>query len=152
MTSLRDIFEEARRLDGPLSDRLTHYAAGFRQEAPDLAAAYDQFVSRLQAAEAGDNAPKVGDALLPFALPDQSGALVASDALIGTGPLVISFNRGHWCSFCRLEVASLANLEERVRSAGATLVSITPEIAQYARLLRSGAGLGWPVLIDVDLA
>jgi peroxiredoxin len=152
MTSLRDIFEEARRLDGPLSDRLTHYAAGFRQEAPDLAAAYDQFVARLQAAEAGDNAPNTGDALPPFALPDQSGALVASDALIGMGPLVVSFNRGHWCSFCRLEVASLAGLEARVRSAGAMLVSITPERAQYARLLRSGAGLGWPVLVDVDLA
>jgi peroxiredoxin len=59
---------------------------------------------------------------------------------LGSGPLVIGLSRGHWCSFCRLEVFALADLEARLRAAGATLVSITPERVQYARMLRARKG------------
>jgi peroxiredoxin len=152
MSSLTDIFEEARRMEGSLASRLLHYAAGLGQAAPALALAYEAFITRLRAAEAGEGAPKVGEALPPFLLPDQESSLVSSEELIASGPLVVSFNRGHWCSFCKLELLALADLDARVRAAGATLVSITPERAQFARTLRSQTGLGWPVLTDVDLA
>lgn len=152
MTSLTKIFEEARRLDGPLAGRLSYYARGLGQAAPELAGAYQAFIARLKAAEAGVGAPDTGDVLPPFLLPAQTGKLVASRELLETGPLVISFNRGHWCSFCRLEVLSLGALGERLTEFGASLVSITPERASYAGILKQRTGFGWPVLADVDLA
>lgn len=152
MTSLTDIFEEARRLAGPLATRLDHYARGLAREAPELAGAYEAFIARLKAAEAGVGTPKIGDRLPPFLLPEHSGQLVASNELLEAGPLVISFNRGHWCSFCRLEILSLENLGYRLRNMGAGLVSITPERATYAETLSQRTGFSWPVLADVDLA
>ena len=152
MTSLGEIFEEARRLGGPLAERLAHYASGLGREAPGLAGAYEAFVARLEFAEAGTGAPKTGDVLPPFLLPDQSGSLVASLDLLQSGPLVISFNRGHWCSFCRLEVLSLAELGERLAEIKSGLVSITPERVEYSATLRERTGFSWPVLADVDLA
>ncbi|MEZ5923626.1 MAG: peroxiredoxin-like family protein [Hyphomicrobiaceae bacterium] len=152
MTSLGAIFEEARRLDGPLADRLTYYAQGLGRDAPGLASAYATFIDRLRVAEAGTDAPMPGDALPPFLLPDQSGSLVASPDLLQSGPLVISFNRGHWCSFCRLEVLALAQLSERLAGLRTRLVSITPERAIYAQALREQTGFSWPVLTDIDLA
>lgn len=152
MTTLTEIFEEARRREGPLAERLSLYAAALSQQVPELAQAYDAFIGRLLAAEAGATAPGPGDPLPPFLLPDQTGRLVSSEAFTRQGPLVISFNRGHWCSFCRLEVSSLAGLDEALRRLGANLVSITPERAIYAETLRQQTGLGWPVLADVDLA
>lgn len=152
MTSLGEIFEEARRLGGPLAERLSHYARGLGREAPALAGAYEAFIARLEAAEAGIGAPRAGDVLPPFLLPDQSGALVGLADLLRPGPLVISFNRGHWCSFCRLEILTLAELRERLAELEASLVSITPERAEYSAALRSQTGFTWPVLADIDLA
>lgn len=152
MTSLAEMFEDACRLDGPLARRLDHYTLGLGREAPELASAYEAFVARLMAAEAGVGAPKIGDALPPFLLPEQSGQLVASHELLEAGPMVVSFNRGHWCSFCRLEVLSLELLSEQLQLMGAGLVSITPERATYAEILKQQTGFGWPILADVDLA
>lgn len=152
MTSLGKIFLEASRLEGPLSQRLAHYASGLGREAPGLAGAYEAFIARLKAAEVGTGAPKDGDLLPQFLLPDQSGSLIAGLDLLQSGPLVISFNRGHWCSFCRLEVLTLAELGVRLAKMNAGLVSITPERAQYSATLRERTGFSWPVLADVDLA
>lgn len=152
MTSLSEVFEYARRLDGPLAERLAHYADGLGREVPELASAYEAFIARLMVAEAGVDAPKIGDALPPFLLPEESGQLYSSHELLEAGPLIISFNRGHWCSFCRLEVMSLGSLDDRLRGIGASLVSITPERASYASLLKQRTGFTWPVLVDVDLA
>ena len=152
MTSLGEIFEEARRLEGPLARRLAYYAGGLGTESPALAGAYEAFIARLKAAEAGAGVPGTGDELPLFLLPDQSGALVASRNLLQEGPLVVSFNRGHWCSFCRLEILALAQLHERLVARRARLVSITPERAEYSAALRERTGFPWPVLADVDLA
>src|SRR5579871_4925205 len=109
VATLAEAFQEARMLEGPLRLRLAHYAAATRAIAPQLADAYDNLVASLVSGEAGSTAPRVGDVMPPFLLPSEDGHLLSSSAIFAQGPTVISFNRGHWCPYCRLEVSSLAD-------------------------------------------
>lgn len=143
-------FEAARALTAPLKARLEHFAAALRERRPEVAEAYQSLIETLRSGEAGAAAPKDGDALPAFLLPDETGRLVASAELLSEGPLVISFNRGNWCSFCQLELVALAESHPEVRRRGGEIVSITPETATYGRRLKARLGLPFPVLSDID--
>lgn len=145
-------FGEARRMAAPLNDRLAHYAARHREGGGPVPAAYDRLVERLKGAGAGAGAPAVGVPMPDFLLPDDQGRLVALEALLAQGPLVISLNRGHWCSFCRLELACLAEHEEAIGRLGGRVVSIIPERRIFAQRLKAELGLPFPVLSDMDNA
>jgi peroxiredoxin len=143
-------FEAALALDAALSDRLAAYDAMLHRRSPATWAAYEAFVARLKALGVGANAPSAGDRLPPFVLPDETGRLVASADLLDRGPLVVSLNRGNWCPYCALELGSLAELHDAIVANGATLVSITPEIATFNRRLRNRLALDFAVLTDLD--
>jgi peroxiredoxin len=108
-------------------------------------------VARLQASEAGFGTPQVGEAFPEFLLPDERGRLVASDVLLAAGPLVISFNRGHWCPFCRLELRALNEIAPQVAALGASLIAVTPERSTYTSQTKADNRLSFPVLSDLDL-
>lgn len=149
-TTIAEVFAEAKALDAPLAVKLEHYAEALREFAPHVAAAYDRLVARLVAGEVGASAPRVGQAMPAFLMPNQAGHLVHSDALFAAGSTVLSFNRGHWCPFCRLEVSSLAAVADRVTSCGGRIVSITPEPAPLLRKLREETGATFTFLSDID--
>ena len=48
-----------------------------------------------------------GEPFPPFLLPDQDGRLVSFEELLGRGPVVAAFVRGHWCPYCQLNVTAL---------------------------------------------
>ena len=56
-------------------------------------------VGRLKAHDAGEAAPKPGERMPPFAMPDDKGQLVTLDDLLKEGPLAMNFHRGHWCPY-----------------------------------------------------
>jgi peroxiredoxin len=117
---------------------------------PPIANAYQSIVDRLHAGNAGSSGPKKGDLLAPFQMPDDQGRLVRSTDLLAKGPLVISMNRGQWCSFCRIELNELQENLPEIEGLGASIVAISPEIRPYADKLRERCGLTFPVLCDVD--
>jgi peroxiredoxin len=119
-------------LRGPLALRLAAYTARLASEAPSFHAAYDSLVERLRAGRTAAGAPVVGDRMPPFALPDPDGRLHWSDALTRDGPLVVSFNRGGWCPYCRIEIDALSAAAPSVTALGGRLVSIVPDRAAYA--------------------
>jgi peroxiredoxin len=82
-----------------------------------------------------------------FVLPSDVGTLVRLDEL---GPVVISFNRGHWCPLCRLELAALTRVHERTKILGGQIVSIVPERQPFARKIKSDFKVPFPVLSDMD--
>src|SRR4051794_2874420 len=92
----------------PLEIRLSAYREQSRRNRPDFAKAYDDLVERLAALDRGNMGPQVGDPLPPFRLPDESGQLVSLGSMLDQGPVVVSFNRGHWCPYCKLELRALA--------------------------------------------
>lgn len=147
--------EEAWKLvdcsDGPLDTRLAKFVEQARELAPQLMRAYDNFVDRLSRAEAGANAPGVGDAMPDFVLPDQNGRLFNLQEFLAEGPLIISFNRGHWCKFCRMELRSLAKAHDDLMHVGAQIVSIVPDTGEFAANLIESNALPFKILVDVDL-
>lgn len=147
VAALEETFQQVRDMDIPLAARLKAIADKVREQSPEFADAVDDFVGRLEAAQAGHSAPQVGDRMPPFTLPDQDGRLVNMDELLAEAPLIVAFYRGHWCPYCRLNMVGMAEIQDKV--APARIVAITQETRQYTRTLRAEAGAEFPFLSDV---
>ena len=130
----------------PLSDLLDRC----RGEATEWEPLYDDFVDRLRRSQAGRESLKVGDRLPDFGLPNSRGLLVRSQDLVARGPLVVSFNRGGLCPFCRSELTAWAQHIETLNGLGARFVAITGEVGGRAERLRQEIGLDAEMLCDVD--
>jgi peroxiredoxin len=147
---LEETTERCRNLDAPLAGRLQAFADEVRALSTEFAETVDRMVDRLKAAGAGENAPKPGEPMPEFMLPDQNGHLVSLSELTARGPVVVAFHRGHWCPYCRITADALARIHESVRQLGAELVVITPEIERFNAELRSAVGARFPILSDMD--
>ncbi len=123
-----------------------------RTDYPDFANAYDRLVARLVAGSAGSSAPKAGDVLPPFMLPDEEGRLVGLGDFGAAKSVVISLNRGHWCTYCRVELESMRRIDEEVRRRGGAMLAITPDRQRYMRKLKEELDLPFPLLSDMDNA
>jgi peroxiredoxin len=137
--------------DTSLSTKLSAYREQSKARRPDFAVAYDQLVGRLESLERGEVGPGIGDPMPDFALPNENGQLVSLRSLLRSGPLVISFNRGHWCPYCTLELRSLAANFGRIQQLGAGVVSIMPDSARFTVDYAKSNELPFPVLSDIDL-
>lgn len=96
-----------------------------------------------QALKAGDDAPD-------FFLPDDRGRLVALQALLERGPVVLAFVGGSWCSFCVAKLKALNSALEARGPPTPTLVAITPETGAHPRRMRAAHQLDCVILSDVD--
>jgi peroxiredoxin len=135
-----------------LTARLADYDRELLVRDPEWSQAYDDLVRRLQDAHSGSWSPSAGEPFPYFMLPDENGHLVAFDDLIASGPLVISFNRGHWCNYCRLELSALQAIAPYIRGCGASIVSITPELPAFWQPSKEESGITYPLLCDLDLS
>jgi peroxiredoxin len=136
--------------DATLAARLDRYAATLRELNQPFADAVDRLVSRLQSVTAGNEAPKVGEVMPPFLLPDENGHLLALEDLVAKGPLVVAFRRGHWCPYCQLSTEALARIQGPVADSGGSIVVISPENSAHARLLKWRSQAQFPILSDMD--
>ena len=153
-TKLSEILEESlvrcRDLEAPLADRLQAFANELRRLDPRFDAAIDALVGRLAETHAGATAPKVGEPMPAFLLPDDQGRLVRLEDLLGKGPVALAFNRGHWCPYCRINVDALARAEKEVAAEHRHVAAIVPDRQKFAVWLRSEAKAPFPVLTDID--
>jgi peroxiredoxin len=150
--ALNEAFRKADALSAPLDERLDLYLGESRKLLPDLETTYDELVARIEANGADILVPAVGDRLPEFLMTDNEGRLVDLASLIEKGPVVISFNRGPWCDYCGLELHALARAYPHILAAGGDVVSVVPETAKYAQVLKDTRGLPFRVLTDLDLA
>ncbi|MGQ0673768.1 MAG: peroxiredoxin-like family protein [Hyphomicrobium sp.] len=142
--------ERCRSLDAPLAGRLQAFADEVRSLSAEFAAVVDRMVERLKASGAGAAAPKPGEPMPEFMLPDQSGRLIRLSEFLERGPLVVAFHRGHWCPYCRINADALHRVHGEIEARGGELVAITPEIERFNAELRSAVGARFPVLSDID--
>src|SRR5215813_14550503 len=147
---LEDAFVRCRNLEAPLADRLQAFANELRRVGPGFAAAVDMLVSRLAECDAGATAPRVGEPMSTFLLPDDQGRLVRLEDLLNQGPVALAFNRGHWCPYCRINIAALARAEEEVAAEHRHVAAIVPDRQRFAAWLKSDAKAPFPVLTDMD--
>jgi len=137
-------------MDASVNERLGVIADAVRAIDPAFASAVDDLIDRLKASGAGSAAPQVGEPMPAFILPDQSGALVNLDQALSQGPVAVSFHRGSWCPYCRLNTIALAEANKEARAIGAQLVAITPDLQKFTNALKSEAGAQFPILTDMD--
>lgn len=139
-----------REMDATLAQRLQALADDVRALNPEFAEGVDRLILRLKSDGAGEGAPGPGDPMPPFMLPNQDGSLVSLDRLLDNGPVVVSFHRGHWCPYCRINADALAKIEPEVSERGGQIVAITPELEEFTSELKSDANARFPVLTDLD--
>jgi peroxiredoxin len=145
-----EAFAQISAMEAPLHRKLAAYADSMRELNSPFAAAYDRLVARLKAGEAGRTAPAIGEIMPDFLLPDGEGRLRSLADFLATGPLVMSFNRGHWCPFCRLELRALAEVRADLDACKARIISIMPENQLFAARLRPLLHGHVEVLSDID--
>jgi peroxiredoxin len=75
---------------------------------------------------------------------------VSLENLLRVGPVAITFHRGHWCPYCRINTKALAEAQSKIAAAGAQIVAITPDRQQFAVALKHDSKMHYPVLIDMD--
>jgi peroxiredoxin len=143
-------FLYCRDMDASLSERLETFANVARTLRPEMQEAVDRMVERLRASSAGEAAPKRGESMPPFALPDETGRLISLDSLLVAGPVAVTFHRGHWCPYCRINTRVLSEAQEKIRAEGAQIVAIMPERQQFAAAFKRDAAIHYPVLTDID--
>lgn len=149
-STLADAFADICTSAAPLNERLSAYADRLRELNFPFAEAYDILIARVLSGEVGSNAPAVGDKMPDFILPGRDGGVVSLEDVTRRGPAVISFNRGHWCSFCKIELHTLAEHHDYIVAAGGELVSIIPERQQFATPLRKLTLDKFQILSDID--
>ena len=83
-----------------------------------------------------------------FTLPDVHGRAVTLSALLGQGPVVLTFYRGEWCPYCNLQLRAYEAILPQIRELGASLVAVSPQTPDYSLTTTEQKGLTFPVLSD----
>ena len=147
--TLDQAFRRVRDLDVSLQEQLRTFAETLRREHPEFAAAVERLVIRLRRYGAGEAAPKIGDPMPPFVLPNANTQMVSLEELLDRGPVAVTFHRGHWCPYCRININALVEAHNAL-PAGAEIVAIMPDRQKFVAELKSQSQVPFPILSDVD--
>ena len=146
-----DASNEAEVRHPTLNARLAAYRRESARLRPAFAKVYDELIARLDVLDSGEVGPKIGEPLPDFNLPDENGSWCRWRRCCESGPAVISFNRGHWCPYCKLELRSLAAIDDRDQTTRrACRLDHAGQRAIHRRLCEAER-LPFPVLSDIDL-
>lgn len=107
-------------------------------------------LAKLQDSGLVEAAPKAGDKLKDFNLPNATGEIRDMAELRKNGPVVVTFYRGGWCPYCNLELRAYQEFLPQIKEAGATLVAITPELPDESLTTSERHQLEFEVLTDVN--
>jgi peroxiredoxin len=146
--ALHDAFVECRDMDAALSERLDKFADTVRRLDPAFQDAVDRLIARLNKNKVGDTSPAPGDVMPPFMLPDETGTLINLSKLLEKGPVAVTFHRGYWCPYCRINTSALAEVQEQIASDGGQLVAISPDLQEFTVEWKSDSGVHFPLLTD----
>jgi peroxiredoxin len=134
-----------------LNQKLAAFRAKDERRFPQFAEAYDRLVAHLDALTQGRVGPPIGDQMPDFLLPDQNGTLLSLRSMLSRGPVVISFNRGHWCPYCKIDLRGLAAIAPEAARLGGRIVSIMPDRADVLNEAFAHGASPFPILTDIDL-
>ncbi len=148
--SLDEAFVRCRDLDASLAEQLAAFVEAVRRLTPDFADAVERLVVRLRQSGAGEAAPRPGEPMPDFVLPDENGHLVSLKDLLGRGPVAVTFHRGHWCPYCRISINALARTHGRIVADGGQIVAIAPDRQHYVAELKADSTVPFPILTDLD--
>jgi peroxiredoxin len=147
---LEEAFVQCRDMDASLAERLQAFADAVRELGPIFQSSVDDLVARLRAHDVGDNSPKPGEKMPDFVLPDEKGQLVSLGQLLEKGPVAVTFHRGHWCPYCRINTRALAEAQEQIAAQGGQVAAIMPDRQHFTAELKAQSEAPFPILTDID--
>jgi len=147
---LEEAFVQCRDMDASLAERLQAFADAVRRLGPNFQDAVDDLVARLKEHEVGETAPKPGEKMPSFVLPDERGQLVSLEKLLEEGPVAVTFHRGHWCPYCRINTRALAEAQGQIAAEGGRVAAIMPDREHFTAGLKAESDAPFPILIDFD--
>lgn len=103
----------------------------------------------LMNSSSGDLALNKGHQVKDFTLQNARGTTTTLSELLAQGPMVLSFYRGGWCPFCNLEFKALHDILPEIKSYGAQLVGVSPELPDQSMKTVERHQLKFEVLSDV---
>lgn len=83
-------------------------------------------------------------------LKDSEGADVQLAEMYAKGPVVVTFYRGGWCPHCNKALRALDDMREQFEAAGATIVAISPEMADHTAETARKNETEFMVLVDAE--
>jgi peroxiredoxin len=147
---LHEAYLQARDMDASLGERLQAFADAVRHLRPHFQDAVDKLVARLKEQGVGETAPMPGEPMPPFVLPDETGHLVSLDKLFDKGPVAITFHRGYWCPYCRINTRALAQAQDEIIAEGGQIAAIMPDQQHFTAELKAESDAPFPILTDID--
>ena len=147
---LHEAYLQARDMDASLGERLQAFADAVRHLRPHFQDAVDKLVARLKEQGVGETAPMPGEPMPPFVLPDETGHLVSLDKLLDKGPVAITFHRGYWCPYCRINTRALAQAQDEIIAEGGQIAAIMPDQQHFTAELKAESDAPFPILTDID--
>src|SRR4029450_6783262 len=122
-----------------LAERLQAFADAVRRLGPHFQVAVDDLVARLRQHDVGENAPKPGETMPNFVLPDESGQLVSLDRLVQKGPVAVTFHPG-----------PRGEETDQIAGEGGQVAAIIPDREHFTAELKVESGAPFPILTDFD--
>jgi peroxiredoxin len=122
-------------------------ATNISEEAKAIMAEADR---ALQKSGIHERAVNVGQRVPLFELPDHTGSVVRMYEFLEKGPVVLMFYRGGWCPYCNLQLQAMEAEAAEIKELGATLLAITPDLADDTAQSVTEHALSFPVLTDKD--
>lgn len=93
----------------------------------------------------------VNDMAPDFTAIDQSGDQVNLRKELTKNSVILVFYRGQWCPYCNKELKALEDSLQYIRSKGATVIAITPELPENILKTIEKTKASYPVLYDEGL-
>ena len=124
---------------------------------PERLAITERFAAELQSSGIAQRILPVGSPAPAFELPlaaattlgaTTSGRRVRSSDLLALGPLVVVFFRGRWDPYCTTTLEAWQSTLPALRSRGALLVAVSPQLPRQNDFLVQQHALTFPLLSD----
>ena len=132
-----------------LADRIAALNNDLAGQVPaEVLATFGREIEALARSGIASSGLREGTLAPDFTLPDVYGRAVTLSALLGQGPVVLTFYRGEWCPYCNLQLRAYETILPQIRELGVSLVAVSPQTPDQSLTTTEQKGLTFPVLSD----
>ena len=94
---------------------------------------------------------EIGDPMPDFILPDESWRARQPRKPVRVGPVAVTFHRGHWCPYCRINTRALAEAQTKIARGRARRSWRSCRTARNSpSRFKHDLKMHYPVLTDMD--
>ncbi|MGJ8725847.1 MAG: peroxiredoxin-like family protein [Roseibacillus sp.] len=133
-----------------LSEQLIARETNGSKMGPEIKAKFAKGIASVKEAGIVESAKQVGDLAPDFTLTNATGKEVTLSDELKKGPVVLTWYRGGWCPYCNIAMAAMQDSLPEIQKAGATLIALTPELADKTLSTVEKNKLEFEVLTDLN--